>query len=107
VDDLQRRLYEGERDAGWNPDNSLSEEVAHLHEEVSEIFRAHRLKQNEVTYDPETGKPQGVPIECADVAIGLFYIAEREGFDLLEVIEIKHRYNLTRSYVDEGRQLRG
>jgi hypothetical protein len=27
------------------------------------------------------------------------------GFDLMEAVEVKHRYNLTRDYVSEGRQL--
>ena len=103
---LQRRLYDGEKSAGWDPDdaNTLAEEIAHLHEEVSEVFRAHRLGMRTLTLDDD-GKPQGVPAECADVAIGLFYIAERWGFDLIDAIEAKHSYNLGRSYAAEGRRL--
>jgi hypothetical protein len=50
-------------------------------------------------------KPTGVPIEFADVLIGLFYNAELHDFDLLDAVEIKHQFNLKRSYIDEGRQL--
>lgn len=105
--DLQRRLYDGEKSAGWDPDdaNSLAEEIAHLHEEISEAFRAYRLTKDCVLAFDASGKPQGVPAELADAAIGMFYIAERFGFDLLEAIETKHEYNLTRSYAAEGRRL--
>lgn len=105
--DLQRRLYDGEKGAGWDPDdtNTFAEEIAHLHEEVSEAFRAYRLTKTFALTEDETGKPQGVPAELADVAIGMFYIAERWGFDLLAAIDVKHRFNTGRSYAAEGRRL--
>lgn len=104
---LQRRLFNECRQARWDPflANTFAEEIAHLHEEVSEAFRTWRLRKNyDITVD-ESGKPQGVPAEFADVLIGLFYLAELHGFDLLAAVEAKHRYNLTRDYVAEGRQL--
>lgn len=106
--DLQKRLYDECVTANWDPQRRLSfgEEVAHLHEEVSEAFRAYRLTGDaaEIWYD-DMGKPQGVPIEFADVLIGLFYNAELHGFDLLDAVEVKHRWNLTRDYQAEGRTL--
>lgn len=104
---LQRRLYDECRAANWDPFlvNEFGEEIAHLHEEVSEAFRMWRLRKDfSVTVDAK-GKPQGVPSEFADVLIGLFYLAELHGFDLMAALEEKHRYNLTRDYVAEGRQL--
>ena len=104
---LQRRLFDECETAGWDPDKRLTfgEEIAHLHEEVSEAFREWRLhKDCEIRHDAN-GKPTGVPIEFADVLIGLFYNAELHGFDLLDAVEQKHRYNLGRRYADEGRQL--
>ncbi|GAC1391349.1 MAG: hypothetical protein NVSMB46_03540 [Candidatus Saccharimonadales bacterium] len=103
----QSRLYEECRSAGWDPElrNTFAEEIAHLHEELSEAFRALRQYHDyEIHYD-DNGKPQGIPIELADVMIGLFYNAELHDFDLFNEVEIKHRYNLTRNYVTEGRQL--
>lgn len=104
---LQRRLFDECESAGWDPDkrNTFAEECAHLHEEVSEAFREWRLNKNfDINYD-DRGKPGGIPIELADVLIGLFYNAELHGFDLLSAVEIKHAYNLSRSYHTEGRQL--
>jgi len=100
---LQRRLYEVERDAGWG-ETTIGEECAHLHEEVSEAFRAWRqFKDGAVRF--EAGKPIGVPAELADVVIGCFYIAETLGFDLLLAVEQKSLYNRSRNYESEGRQL--
>ena len=104
---LQKRLYDECATTNWDPDrlNSFAEECTHLHEEVSEAFRWWRQHQNfEITIDAE-GRPHGIPIELADVLIGLFYLAELHGFDLMEAVELKHKYNLTRDYVAEGRQL--
>lgn len=104
--DYQRRLFEECRTANWDPGlrNTLPEEIAHLHEELSEAFRAwRRYKDCEVR--EVNGKLEGVPIEFADVLIGLFYNAELHGFDLFAAVERKHQFNLTRNYVKEGRQL--
>lgn len=103
---LQQRLYEECRTANWDPDfkNTFAEEIAHLHEEVSEAFRAWRQYKDCEIREIE-GKLKGVPVEFADVLIGMFYLAELHGFDLLEAVERKHQFNLKRNYIAEGRQL--
>lgn len=102
----QRRLFEECRTANWDPDlqNSFAEEIAHLHEELSEAFRAWR-KYKDCGIREVSGKLEGVPIELADALIGMFYNAELHGFDLFAAVEQKHQFNLTRNYVREGRQL--
>lgn len=105
--DLQQRLYRVEKQAGWDPDdvNTFGEEIAHLHDEVSEAFRWFRKHKNFEMVFGEDGKPEGVPAEFADVVIGLAYLAERFGFDLFDAVEVKSGYNASRSYADEGRRL--
>ena len=105
-DGLQRRLYDECITAQWDSEkrNTFGEEIAHLHEELSEAFRAWR-RYKDCGVREVNGKLEGVPIEFADVLIGLFYNAELHGFDLLEAVERKHQFNLTRNYVTEGRQL--
>ena len=44
------------------------------------------------------GKPEGVPIECADVFIRLVDAAEAYGFDLEEAVRIKMAFNRTRPF---------
>lgn len=104
--DLQRRLYDECVTANWDPErrNTFAEEIAHLHEELSEAFRAFR-RYKDFQVREVNGKLEGVPIEFADALIGMFYNAELHGFDLLAAIEQKHQFNLGRNYVTEGRQL--
>lgn len=103
---LQQRCFAECATANWDPDkqNTFAEEIAHLHEELSEAFRAWR-RYKDCRVVVVDGKPEGVPIELADVLIGLFYNAELHGFDLLAAVEQKHQFNLRRNYVKEGRQL--
>lgn len=103
---LQQRCFAECATANWDPDkqNTFAEEIAHLHEELSEAFRAWR-RYKDCRVVVVDGKPEGVPIEFADVLIGLFYNAELHGFDLLAAVEQKHQFNLRRNYVKEGRQL--
>jgi NTP pyrophosphatase (non-canonical NTP hydrolase) len=106
--DLQRCHFDECRVARWDPDrkNSFAEEIAHLHEEVSEAFKAWRIFRDfAIHYEPGTMKPIGVPIELADVLIGIFYNAELHGIDLEAALRIKGAFNRRRDYVAEGRQL--
>lgn len=104
---LQHFVYKECRESEWDPDdkNSFAEEIAHLHAELSEAFEAWRLRGDATILIQFDGKPTGVPIEFADVLIGLFYNAERMGFDLWEALKIKREWNRNRNYVSEGRQL--
>lgn len=103
----QQRLYEECVTAKWDEgkQNSFAEEIAHLHEELSEAFRAFRLYKDFEIHEGVNGKLEGIPIEFADVLIGLFYNAELHGFDLFDAVERKHQFNLNRNYTAEGRQL--
>jgi NTP pyrophosphatase (non-canonical NTP hydrolase) len=86
---------------------TFAEELAHLMAEVVEAFEAWRLyKDFDIHYD-EGGVPQGVPIELADVLLGLFYNVGLHDIDIEHAVMIKHVYNMTRDYREEGRQLHG
>jgi NTP pyrophosphatase (non-canonical NTP hydrolase) len=85
--------------------NSFAEELAHIMAEVAEAFEAWRLyKDFNIHYD-EYGVPQGVPIEFADVLLGLFYNVGLHQVDMAHALDVKHLYNMTRDYREEGRQL--
>lgn len=103
---LQERAFRESLESGWDPEqkNTFAEEVAHLHEEISEAFRAFRAKKNCAPWIEGT-KPCGVPSEFADAIIGMLYNAQLHGFSIFEAIEAKLRYNKTRNYVTEGLQL--
>lgn len=94
-------------EAHWDDHRQLSvaEELAHLMAEVAEAFEAWRTyKDTEVHFDND-GTPQGVPIEFADILLGIFYNVGLHHIDMSEALLIKHAYNVTRDYRAEGRQL--
>lgn len=50
-------------------------------------------------------KPEGLPIELADVVIRAFDLAERFNIDIVDAIEKKMRFNETRSFRHGGKKL--
>jgi hypothetical protein len=107
LSELQRQAYRDCVDAHWDPSlaNTFAEECAHLQSELSEAFEAFRRYHDCRTYITRDGKPEGVPVEFADVLIGMLYCAERFGFSLDEAYALKSRWNQGRDYSTEGRQL--
>jgi NTP pyrophosphatase (non-canonical NTP hydrolase) len=107
LDNLTRMAMEEAERAHWD-DNlwiSPAEELMHLTSEVAEAFEAFRLyKDFDIHYDPD-GTPQGVPIEFADIILGLFYNVGLHGIDMSKALEVKHAFNMGRDYRTEGRQL--
>ena len=52
----------------------------------------------------QKGKPCGIPIEMADLVIRLRDNAEAMGFNLEEMIKLKHEFNKTRPYMHGGKR---
>ena len=103
--ELQEQLHKTAVDHGWweNPP-SFGEVVALIHSEASEALEEFRNsgEPNEI-YFGEGGKPEGVPVELADVVIRVLDYCEHIGIDLGEVIRMKNAYNETRPYRHGGK----
>lgn len=103
---------------GWNttPDGGpliLSEIIANLHTEISEaweeIRNGHTVDEvytNDAVWAKQRelpSKPEGFPIEMADLAIRLFHLVAYYGINLEAMIALKMKYNESRPFRHGGK----
>ncbi len=119
VSDLVKQSHATAREKGWwdqgNP--NLMEKLMLIVTEVGEVAEEHRAGHLPAeVYWPKcspcacakdgtlgvlldhdhSGKPEGVPIELADVLIRIGDLCGYYGIDLEEAVRVKHAYNQTR-----------
>mgnify|MGYP000695841195 CR=1 FL=1 len=110
---LGKGWWEGE---GLSP-NSLGAKLAMVHSEVSEAVACVRDGElglywtwgGIIDRDPDTrhptAKPEGLPIELADIVLRVADLAGRLGIDLQDAIAQKMAYNKTRPHRHGGKRL--
>ena len=109
--ELQRYIdWSGEvaEQHGWDESPvPFPETIALIHSELSEALEHHRDGRNaiEVFHTDDGMKPDGVPIEMADVLIRIFHWASVNNVDLDYALEKKMRYNETRPYRHGGKRI--
>ncbi|MCQ2741590.1 MAG: hypothetical protein MJ210_05725 [Alphaproteobacteria bacterium] len=84
---------------------TFGDEIALITCECSEALQEYRNghKFNEIYYNGS--KPEGIPIELADVVLRVFTVCGRHGIDLEKAIKIKREYNRHRPYKHGGKLL--
>jgi NTP pyrophosphatase (non-canonical NTP hydrolase) len=88
-------------DKGWHDTTiTFSDAIALMHTELSEAYEEYRKHHdyNETYYDQGHIKPEGIPIELADLAIRLFHYCGYFKINLMEAIRLKMEYNSARPY---------
>lgn len=104
---LVKRAYENAKSKGWyEVPATVGDRIALMHSELSEALEEYRNghKTTEV-YPGVGGKPEGVPIELADVLIRIFDFSGNEGIDLESAVISKMDYNATRPHRHGGKKL--
>ena len=95
INEVAKQIHENAVDHGW-----WDEERGFP--EVLEEYRNGRLPTE--VYAGNNGKPEGIPIELADVIIRVLDYCGYAGIDIDAAISQKHEYNRTRPYRHGGKK---
>lgn len=115
MQEWQRAIVQNNIDKGWRDNyrqrspRELAEFVAaQLMLIVSEAAEAVEDVRNNLfapCTNAQTGKPEGLPSELADIVIRTLDLADMLGIDMTRALEEKHSYNLGRAHRHGGKLL--
>jgi len=90
---------------GWHEKKrEIPELLCLIHSEVSEALEEYRNGHSPTKiYYKKADKPEGIPIELADVVIRIADLCGLYGIDLQDAIEEKMSYNKDRPYRHGGK----
>lgn len=103
LNDLSFECYTQSKKSGWHDpevDASFVERLCLIHSEVSEVLEEYRKPESDVTrvWYEKNGKPEGIPIEVADILIRVFDLCGKHNIDVGAAVVEKMKFNQTRPY---------
>jgi NTP pyrophosphatase (non-canonical NTP hydrolase) len=117
ITELIKEAHENAVEHGWwEGERNVGMLIALMHSELSEALEEYRSDADpKAIYYSGGGyiapqptecakKPEGIPIELADVCIRIFDFCGAYDIDLEKAIEIKMAYNKTRPYRHGGKK---
>lgn len=127
-----KEIHETAHEHGWHEEpRTFGEFIALCHAELSEALEEYRdgLNSNQIHLDATDGfivvheifvlskcpieldfygkkqKPEGIPIELADVIIRILDFCGESGIDIEKAMTMKHLYNQTRPWRHGGKKI--
>ena len=107
------RAHQTSVDKGWwdahlgnKKGRNVPEMLCLIHSEVSEALEEYREGRMRIWYDTEgdkPDKPEGFPVELADILIRVFDLAKAWDIDLTYALNLKMDYNDTRPHRHGGK----
>jgi NTP pyrophosphatase (non-canonical NTP hydrolase) len=106
IKQLITESHETAKAKGWwqEWERNIPEQICLMHSELSEVLEEYRNGMGEtVIYYNDKGKPEGIPIELADLLIRVADTCGRYGIDLEEALRIKLKFNEGRPHRHGGK----
>lgn len=104
--DMVTEAHDTALEKGWWNDKeavNIPEKLALIHSEVSEALEAYRTGDMKISHDKD-GKPDGFPVELADVLIRIADLCGYLNIDLEYAVLLKMAHNKTRSFRHGGKR---